>query len=878
MGKIINYKLLLLLLVIFIHSVNGFSQEEDLTLPVYKITINSSDLNSLNASFWLDEYYNATFSFGALEYPCRVKYRGGTSLYLPKKNWKIMFEDDNNIFNAEKINLNAEYRDKSYIRNYLTMKYYKSIGFLCSETDMISLFVNNNYFGVYVQVETVDQNFLEKRDLPANELYKGVGHGSNFAPCFSDLTINSWETKISKINEFAVNYLVNRVYYTSKEDFYSDMDNLLYINNLLKYFAFELFIVSNDCFTKNYYFAKLSDNRFFVIPWDNDAAYGNSWVGNLELWAATTTNLTTLKSNVLFNRLMEVDSLQNLFVSYVHQFCETASDFLIPLAEQTYDQIRNDVYLDPKKKFTNAEFDQGLIEITDFLEARKVYLLGFEGVGNSKILSAKVINDLPISDSPVKFQIEKSVTEPIKVIIANGLDFSEWYFPYNKDSLDLFDDGNHSDNLSGDLIYGNEVDVTHYADDYLPVVFLNSSDNYFPYNGLFMINNFMERTFSWIINKNNSVPISENLEIGEVYYYRDNFFIELKNLSEVSLDISYCHLMVNEYFRNTAFPLGSIIPPEETIILTNNISFANNYFSNTVLNEPCYYKPKKNDTIGILSPCMNPLIQKINSAPITLNYDIPLVVINEICYNSCEDGNSNDWVEFFNPNYEAIDMSNWVFSDSEIGNNYVFPEGTIIHPRQYVVVCRYMDEFNQNYDLPFVYGDFGFNLSNSGDQLKLIDSLGVVVDSVNYSDDFPWPTRVDGDCYTLELIDYLSDNNNAGNWTDSTIYGSPGETNPSSTPDTTVLPFNFEIKNLYPNPFSEDLFLDLSIEKEDDYFIEIISSLGAIEKKYSLGRLYTGYYTIKLDNIGELQNNICFLRLSCGNEVSLQRKLVQIKK
>ena len=64
-------------------------------------------------------------------------------------------------------------------------------------------------------------------------------------------------------------------------------------------------------------------------------------------------------------------------------------------------------------------------------------------------------------------------------------------------------------------------------------------------------------------------------------------------------------------------------------------------------------------------------------------------------------------------------------------------------------------------------GQFTRNLSNKGEKLVLADGFGNVIDSVRYSNLPPWP-NADGNGYYLDLIDPLSDNSVASNWTAST--------------------------------------------------------------------------------------------------------------
>ena len=69
------------------------------------------------------------------------------------------------------------------------------------------------------------------------------------------------------------------------------------------------------------------------------------------------------------------------------------------------------------------------------------------------------------------------------------------------------------------------------------------------------------------------------------------------------------------------------------------------------------------------------------------------IVINEINYNSSPVFDTEDWIEFYNPDELAVDISGWKFQDDNILHQFVFPEGTIIGARDYLVICRDTTKF-----------------------------------------------------------------------------------------------------------------------------------------------------------------------------------------
>ncbi|MBI5916990.1 MAG: CotH kinase family protein, partial [Bacteroidetes bacterium] len=140
------------------------------------------------------------------------------------------------------------------------------------------------------------------------------------------------------------------------------------------------------------------------------------------------------------------------------------------------------------------------------------------------------------------------------------------------------------------------------------------------------------------------------------------------------------------------------------------------------------------------------------------------VVVNEINYNSPGGG---DWVELFNPNHHAVDISGWVVEDAG-GGYFVLPAATVLPPDGYMVLVENSAEFSSLYPLTtnqlgdFGAGGHGFRLGNSGDVVLLKNANLETIDSVRYDDELPWPLPIaigtDGTGHSLQLIDWKADN------------------------------------------------------------------------------------------------------------------------
>ncbi len=154
------------------------------------------------------------------------------------------------------------------------------------------------------------------------------------------------------------------------------------------------------------------------------------------------------------------------------------------------------------------------------------------------------------------------------------------------------------------------------------------------------------------------------------------------------------------------------------------------------------------------------------------------LVINEINYNSADDFDTEDWVELYNPHLYDLNIEGWKLQDGNDDNEFVFPENTIVESDGYLVLCRDIALFADHFSgVENVYGNMDFGFSGSGELIRLFNEDGVLIDTVNYMDDDPWPAEPDGNGPTLELILPHYDNALAQNWMASPEHGTPGEMN-----------------------------------------------------------------------------------------------------
>jgi hypothetical protein len=233
------------------------------------------------------------------------------------------------------------------------------------------------------------------------------------------------------------------------------------------------------------------------------------------------------------------------------------------------------------------------------------------------------------------------------------------------------------------------------------------------------------------------------------------------------------------------------------------------------------------------------------------------IVINEINYKDALDFEVKDWVELYNNGSSAIDISNWVFKDSDDLNEFVIPNGTIMQPDSYLVLVRSLVDFQALFPaVSPVLGDLSFGLGGGGELIRLFDNSGILVDFVEYDDVDPWPIEADGNGPSLELINPNLDNALPENWqacaSVGSEHGTPGETN--SDCNLGVDDFNNIEVTIFPNPMNTVTTImvtnsvsQLKLAVYDLLGREIIqmesnSNIFTLEK----GNLTSGLYILKI--------------------------------
>jgi len=182
-------------------------------------------------------------------------------------------------------------------------------------------------------------------------------------------------------------------------------------------------------------------------------------------------------------------------------------------------------------------------------------------------------------------------------------------------------------------------------------------------------------------------------------------------------------------------------------------------------------------TIGMFDTLYVDNVEDLSNNAMTTTYSFEIVfnnsvenlVISEIMYN-IPGSDTLEFLELYNNGSSTIQVGGYEFTS---GIDFSFPQ-TSIAPGGFLLLAIDSAKANSFYGMNFLQWTSG-SLSNSGELLEIRNSIGNLIDSVDYMDASPWPDAADGNGPSMSLINPSFDNAIGSNWIASVDY--VGQTN-----------------------------------------------------------------------------------------------------
>ncbi len=354
-------------------------------LPRYIMDITEENLYLLNIDVYSSDPVDADLTLEGESFPgSGVHYRGGYSRPQYKKNYKLELPTQQTHDNRDEFNLQSNGLYPSILNTRLGYQSYDLLDLPNPQSMNIHLQLNNEYIGVYTDLEDVDNHFLERVGWsPVGDLYEA----------FSDLTL------LPSIEDY-------QYYYpniTNENDDYSDLiDFIEWLNNAtpdefrqevggkcdldryIDIYTVRIATADNDFGYHNYYiYHNPADDRWYFVSWDHDMTFNIDRVYSpIDLGTAANPIIGASgedRWNILLNTALEDDLFRYAYCKKLARFLNDGFSIQntinrIELAQQ---EIYEDAIRDMYKKGRERPdlFINSLDTLCAFAQQRVPFLL-----------------------------------------------------------------------------------------------------------------------------------------------------------------------------------------------------------------------------------------------------------------------------------------------------------------------------------------------------------------------------------------------------------------------------------------------------------------------------------------------------------------------
>lgn len=347
-------------------------------VETYFIEISKSDLKKLYKNIWTEHYFFAQLTINSQSYDIQISLRGNQLRKHKKKSYHIIFEHPHLMDGHHEIHLNAEFNDPSLIRNKLSFDFFQKIGVLSPNSNHIQLFINGKSEGVYLAIESFDEYFLKKRNLPDGSIYYATNDDANFSlytpeGYIKKSLMDGYTTKYSFQEEEHLIKMLVIINTYPKDKFNEEIVKVLDIEKYLLWLAGAVCTQNFDGFIHNYALYHNSETQLFEIsPWDYDGSWGRNLHGEpLELEYVPIWGYNTLTARILENEHFK-QKYRRILESILHkQFIPSA---IKPQIEQLQALILPYIEKDPYIKHNEKIFMSEKEYILQFIEKRNQFL------------------------------------------------------------------------------------------------------------------------------------------------------------------------------------------------------------------------------------------------------------------------------------------------------------------------------------------------------------------------------------------------------------------------------------------------------------------------------------------------------------------------
>src|SRR5688572_24654970 len=353
--------------------------------------VHSTDWAKLRAEFQTNTYYPADMTWNGLTVRnVGIRSRGRGSRSGNKPGLRVDFDrytTAQRFLGLKSLVLDNVTQDASGIHESVAMAFYARLGIPASREIHARLYINNEYAGLYVIVESVDKEMLARVFGAIGEDTQNDGWlyefkwqdnwffnhlGTDLKEYMLRFEATTHESRTDEEKYRPIEMLIRLANNTPPDRFAAEVGAKLDIPQVIRFIAAQVFLAETDGFLggfgiNNLYLYRLEDSDVHVfIAWDADNTFYHP---------EYPTN-SGFNDNVLMRAFLSVPEHAALFWSEMRRNIEMAEadDWLQNEITRQLQRIETAMKEDPFKPHSNNAFDSKAGEMSNFARARIAFV------------------------------------------------------------------------------------------------------------------------------------------------------------------------------------------------------------------------------------------------------------------------------------------------------------------------------------------------------------------------------------------------------------------------------------------------------------------------------------------------------------------------
>jgi spore coat protein H len=354
------------------------------------LLMNSRDWEALKANFRANDYYPADMQWqGQTFRNLGIRSRGGGSRNERKPGLRVdidRYDTDQTFLGLKSFILDNMTQDPSGMHERIAMRFYGFLGIPAPREAHVQVFVNNEYAGLYVIIESIDKSFL--RRVFGNNATGVENDGYLFeyqwnSPWFFDYLGSGLDPYAALLDPVThekastfelydpIEQMIRAINTGGDDQLTSIVGPYLDLPLFMRLVGVQSFVAEWDgvlgyAGLNNFYLYRFENSvRSQLIPWDEDNAFR----------AVDYPILPNFEQNVLVRRAMNVPELRAAFIDGLQAAAAIAdSGWLENEVQFERSLISDSMHSDTNRPYTNEDFETSADQMVTFARSRSAFV------------------------------------------------------------------------------------------------------------------------------------------------------------------------------------------------------------------------------------------------------------------------------------------------------------------------------------------------------------------------------------------------------------------------------------------------------------------------------------------------------------------------